>query len=48
MREMVEHVEAAGLKIRNRAFREFFKPDALWPNAYMAGKSLLTFVLETP
>ena len=45
MKELVAAVDAAGLRIMQRAIREYFHPDTPWASAYVSGRTSLTMVL---
>ena len=46
MKELVAAIDQAGLRIAQRAIREYFHPDTLWASAYVSGRTILTMVLE--
>lgn len=46
MKEMIAAIDQAGLRIAQRAIREYFHPDTLWASAYVSGRTSLTMVLE--
>jgi SAM-dependent methyltransferase len=46
MNELVSEFETAGLRIRYRAIKEYYHPDALWTTAFIGAGSLLCYIAE--
>jgi Methyltransferase domain len=46
IRELIEGLNAAGLKVRARAFKEYFQPEALWHTRFVSAGSIISVLAE--